>query len=253
MKALLLAAGFGSRLRPLTDSVPKCLVPIGGRPLLEIWLSKLARAGIGPYLINTHYLNERVESFVTASEYAKDVSLVRENILLGTAGTLKANLGFFNGRDGLLVHADNYCDADIRCFVDAHRSRPKHCQMTMMTFRTDTPSSCGIVELDHHGVVQAFHEKSTTPPGDLANGPVYILSAELLRRMDIDFRNAVDFSTQVIPRLMGRIYAHEVSEIFLDIGTPESYEQACRIATAVWPEATSSPAPTIEKTRNDTE
>lgn len=246
MKALLLAAGFGSRLRPLTDSVPKCLVPIGGRPLLEIWLRALARAGIGPYLINTHYLSERVEAYVAASQYVKDVNLVLEEELLGTAGTLKANLAFFGAQDGLLVHADNYCEADLRHFVEAHQTRPPYCQMTMMTFRTDTPSSCGIVELDHHGVVQAFHEKSTTPPGNLANGAVYILSAELLRRMETDFRDAIDFSTQVIPHLMGSIYAYETTATFLDIGTPESYEQACRIATAAWPEATSSPAPTLD-------
>jgi mannose-1-phosphate guanylyltransferase len=239
MKAILLAAGFGTRLRPLTDSIPKCLVPIGGRPLLEIWLCSLARSGIGPYLVNTHYLSGCVEAYVAASQYAKDVSLVREKDLLGTAGTLNANLEFFEGEDGLLIHADNYCVADMRCFVKAHRTRPPHCQMTMMTFRTDTPSSCGIVELDHHRVVQSFHEKSATPPGNLANGAVYILSAELLRRMDTEFRDAVDFSTQVIPHLMGHIYAYEVSETFLDVGTPESYRQACRFATAV------SLAPTI--------
>lgn len=232
MKALLLAAGFGTRLRPLTDNTPKCLVPIGGRPLLAIWLSELTRAGIGPYLVNTHYLSERVEAYVAASPYAKNVRLVREEVLLGTAGTLRANLDFFEGEDGLLIHADNYCEADMQGFIAAHAARPRHCQMTMMTFRTDTPSSCGIVELDDQGVVQAFHEKSATPPGNLANGAVYVLSAALLARMRTDFCDAVDFSTQVIPHLMGAIFSHETSEIFLDIGTPESYEQACRLAAA---------------------
>lgn len=230
MKALLLAAGFGTRLRPLTDSIPKCLVPLGGRPLLEIWLSELAKAGIGPFLVNTHYLGERVESYVAKSKYAKDVTLVREAALLGTAGTLKTNLEFFDDHDGLLVHADNYCEADLQHFVRVHHSRPSYCLMTMMTFRTAIPSSCGIVELDDQGVVQSFHEKTASPPGNLANGAVYILSSDLLSRMRTDFQNAIDFSTDVLPHLMGAIYTYETDGIFLDVGTPESYEQACRLA-----------------------
>ena len=68
MRALLLAAGLGTRLRPLTDTMPKCLVPIKGRPLLSIWLERLTQAGIGPFLINTHYLANQVEVLLEASQ-----------------------------------------------------------------------------------------------------------------------------------------------------------------------------------------
>lgn len=226
MRAILLAAGLGTRLRPLTNTIPKCLVPIKGEPLLGIWLERLAQAGMGPFLVNTHYLAEQVEAFIAASPHRKQVRLVHESSLRGTAGTLITNLDFFQGEDGMLIHADNFCLADIRAFVQAHRQRPPECMMTMMTFRTDTPSTCGIVELDERGVVIGFHEKVANPPGNLANGAVYILSSELLESMGTELRTVKDFSTEVLHRFVGRIYSYQTSEIFLDVGTPESYAKA---------------------------
>lgn len=224
MKALLLAAGLGTRLRPFTDTTPKCLMPIGGRPLLQIWLERLAVAGVGPFLINTHYLAREVREFVDSGPLSANVKLVHEETLLGTAGTLVENIDFFGSGDGLLIHADNYCEADLLSFVKAHRARPAECLMTMMTFRTDTPWTCGIVELDGRGVVQAFHEKSPNPPGERANGAIYILSAELLRRFEGEYAGFTDFSTQVIPLLMGKIYAWHCEDIFVDIGSVAAYE-----------------------------
>jgi mannose-1-phosphate guanylyltransferase len=225
MKTLLLAAGLGTRLRPLTEHTPKCLVPIGGQPLLDIWLKRLDAAGCGPFLINTHYKAEQVDAFVEANALRDRITLFREPILLGTAATLIANLDFFDGEDALVLHADNYCLADFRAFIDAHRARPAGCLMTMMTFRSQTPSSCGIVTLDDRGVVTAFDEKPEHPKDNLANGAIYLLSAELLE----SFRrtpHVKDFSTEILPALPGRIFTYETPEILLDIGTPQSYAQA---------------------------
>ena len=183
---------------------------------------------MGPFLVNTHYLAEQVEAFIEISPYRDQVTLVHEHELLGTAGTLVANLDFFMGGDGMLVHADNYCLADFRAFVQAHRQRPAECVMTMMTFRTETPSSCGIVELDDNGVVVGFHEKVANPPGNLANGAVYILSAGLLKMLGKELRVVKDFSTEVLHRLVGQIYTYETLEPFMDVGTPESYVKANR-------------------------
>lgn len=100
MKAILLAAGFGTRLRPLTNAIPKCLVPIKGKPLLQIWIERLTGSGIGPFLINTHYLAEQVNALIGSSPFKDKVTLVHENKLLGTAGTLIDNLDFFPGETG---------------------------------------------------------------------------------------------------------------------------------------------------------
>ena len=143
MRALLLSAGFGTRLRPITNHTPKCLVPINGTPLLQIWLERLSAAGVQSFLINTHYLADKVKAFVEESDFRKNIQLTYEDVLLGTAGTLISNIDFFQGQDGLLIHADNYCLADFTAFEIAHNNRPLGCLMTMMTFRTDDPSSCG--------------------------------------------------------------------------------------------------------------
>jgi len=224
MRALLLAAGLGTRLRPLTRTIPKCLVPIKGQPLLDIWLETLTRASIGPFLINTHYLAEVVEAYVETSRYRDFVDLVHEPELCGTAGTLIGNLGFFQAEDGLLIHADNYCTADFQAFLQAHQDRPPECLMSMMTFRTDNPTSCGIVEIDARGVVVGFHEKVATPPGNLANGAIYLLSPDLICLLRTEFVGVKDFSTEVLPRLVGQVYSHETDRVLLDIGTPRTYE-----------------------------
>lgn len=228
MKTLLLAAGLGTRLRPLTETTPKCLVPIKGQPLLDIWLERLTAADVGPFLVNTHYLSSQIESYVRSSVYKDAITLVHEPALLGTAGTLIKNLAFFQGEDGLLIHADNYCLEDFRVFLQAHKQRPVHCVMTMMTFRTDNPSSCGIVEIDASNVVTGFHEKVPHPPGNLANGAIYVLSAELQEALGTTLKNASDFSTEVIGKYIGRIHTFETHQPLVDIGTVENYTRVNR-------------------------
>jgi mannose-1-phosphate guanylyltransferase len=223
-----LAAGLGTRLRPLTNTIPKCLVPIKGEPLLGIWLERLSEAGMGPFLVNTHYLADQVESFVKTSPFKEQVRLVNELELLGTARTLIDNLNFFRGGDGMLIHADNYCLADLSAFEQAHLQRPPECVMTMMTFRADSPSACGIVELNEQGVVVSFYEKVPNPPGNLANGAVYILSAELLKIIGQQLHFVKDFSTEVLQHFVGRIYTYESKETFIDIGTIQAYESLQR-------------------------
>tara|TARA_Y100000741_G_C18164011_1_gene522396 strand:- start:200 stop:886 length:687 start_codon:yes stop_codon:yes gene_type:complete len=225
VKVILLSAGLGQRLRPITNDTPKCLVPINDIPLLKIWLDRLTQEGLGPFLVNTHYLQDKVEDFINTSPHRKKISLVNEPVLLGTAGTLLKNINFFGEQDGMLIHADNYCLANFKEFLDAHKNRPKDCLMTMMVFRTNTPSTCGIVELDENKVVINFHEKVESPPSNLANGAIYILSNELLNSLKL--KDPVsDFSLEVLPELIGRIYTYETSEVFIDIGSPETYAEA---------------------------
>jgi len=229
VRALLLAAGFGSRLQPLTIHTPKCLMPIRGRPLLGIWLEQLIDAGVGPFLINTHYLFEKVEAFIETSPYKNKVKLMYEESLKGTAGTLIENKDFFGDEDLLLIHADNYYLGDLSQLIYAHQNRPQGCLMTMMTFTTDSPESCGIVEIDDYGVVIGFHEKVKDAPSNLANSAVYVISNELLKILSHNSAGCIDFSNDVIPRFLGNIYSYETQDLMIDIGTLVSYEKANRI------------------------
>ncbi|MFB9887599.1 nucleotidyltransferase family protein [Balneatrix alpica] len=227
MKALLLAAGLGTRLRPLTDQVPKCMVDIGGQPLLDYWFRLLSKAGVKDVLVNLHYLPEVVRPYLASQPYGICPEQAWEPKLLGTGGTLQANLGFWRGQDTLLAHADNLCLCDFQAFFAAHQARPADCLMTMMLFRTPTPESCGIVEVEQ-GRVVAFHEKVANPPSNLANAAVYCLAPEFADWLQQHFATveALDISTQVIPALMGRIAVWENPGYLRDIGNPSSYAQA---------------------------
>ena len=180
MRALLLAAGLGTRLRPVTDTVPKCLVDINGRPLLDYWIELLGNAGITEMLANLHYLPDAVRRYIANCRHPVRITAVYEEKLLGTGGTLLANRAFFQDRPSMLVHADNLSRFSVRDFIRRFDEREPGVEITMMTFDAPDPKQCGIVELDRRGIVTAFHEKVETPPGNLANGAVYILSPPVM-------------------------------------------------------------------------
>lgn len=226
MKALLLAAGYGSRLRPLTTYLPKCLVPIHGRPLLDYWLESLSRKGVDQILVNTHYLAPLVRKFLEQGRWASKISMVHESSLLGTGGTILRNRAFLDGAPFLVAHADNLTIFDVGAFQARHLRRPEGTCMTMMLFEAPDPSSCGIVELDGRAVVTAFHEKTQSPPGDLANAAVYILEPSVIDHLESLNKKEIDLSTEVIPHMMGRIFTFRNESYHRDIGTIESWVQA---------------------------
>jgi mannose-1-phosphate guanylyltransferase len=229
MRALLLAAGLGTRLRPITNTVPKCLVPIHGKPLLDYWLNLLLGSGkIERVLVNLHYFPDAVRNFVAMSDWQDRVDLVNEEALLGTGGTVLANADYFCGNAFMTVHADNLSRFDVSAFIDQHAARPKSCAITMMTFATDQPQSSGIVELDEKGVIRAFYEKVENPPGNLANGAVYIFEPEVVDFCRSLGKLVIDISTEILPHFMGRIFTYHNDWYHRDIGTPDSLRAAHR-------------------------
>lgn len=227
MKAILLAAGFGTRLRPLTNSMPKCLVPIKGKPLLDFWLDKLNSIGIKGFIINTHYLSEIVCNHINNSIYKDNIILTFESNLIGTAGTLIKYLNFINlDEDVILLHADNYCLDNFFEYIDYHRKRPKNCLMTMMTFTCDNPSNFGIVTFDDKNILTGFYEKQkSSNNGKIANAAIYILSKEMLKILKEDYAHCLDFSTDIIPKFLNKIYVYHTSSLIVDIGTIENYNK----------------------------
>lgn len=226
MKAILLAAGLGTRLLPITNAIPKCLVRINGKILLDIWLEMLFAAKVERVLINTHHLSSMVEDFVRKSYFRDKIEILYEKFLLGTAGTLLACQKFIGDEPIFLAHADNLSSFNLLDFIDAHQSRPPQCNMTMMLFKTDDPKSCGIVELDEMGVVVGFHEKSMNPPSTLANAAIYILEPELIAEYHSKNPQVTDISTEIIPKNLGRIFTYLNTQYHRDIGTPESLRLA---------------------------
>ena len=217
-----MSAGLGTRLRPVTDHVPKCLVPIGDRPLMEYWLQLLVGGGVKPILVNTHYLASQVVEYVRGSPYASDVVTTSEKTLLGTAGTLLRNREFFADEPIMLIHGDNLSLFDLRAFQDTYVWRPQGVEITMMTFTAPNPETCGIVEVDDKGIVRAFHEKVANPPGNVANAAVYIVSPQIFYFLEALGKEVIDFSTEVLPNYLGRINTFHNDVYHRDIGVPES-------------------------------
>ena len=226
MRALLLAAGYGTRLRPLTDKIPKCLIPIRGRPLLDYWLELLFEGGIEGVLVNTHFLAEKVAEFVGASLWRNRVTLVHEETLLGTGGTVLRNRAFFENKAFLVAHADNLTRFDARALIARHASRPAGVAITMMTFTSDAPRTCGIVVEDAQGIVREFHEKVPDPPGNRANGAVYIFEPEIIGLIESLGNPVADLSTEVLPHYLGRICTFFNADYHRDIGSPEGLRKA---------------------------
>ena len=231
IKAFLLSAGLGTRLRPITDQTPKCLVPLGGVPLLEIWLKKLEQIGCSSVLINTHYLSDQVDEFL--SNYTPYTSMtittIYEPSLLGTAGSLISNLDFFDSQINIVIHADNFMYQSLSLAIEQHRqNRP---WMTMVTFATETPESCGIVTLDHHNMITSFHEKTADVHGNIANSAIYIFDEHLvsyLRDTYSSDNRISDISTELIPTLVGQMQSWHTNQFFTDIGNLASYIAANR-------------------------
>ena len=237
MKALLLAAGFGRRLKPLTDTIPKCMVPIGGKPLLGHWIElllnpieegKTRKAPIfEEVIINTHYLSHAVQTFIHSQKYRDSIRLIHEPKLLGTAGTLRANRSLMTNQCMFVAHADNVTRFNLQKFINCFKERPSQCIGTMMTFETTSPESCGIVETDDDGVLVGYHEKVRQPPSSLANAAVFLLEPSIFSILD-QHQHATDFCAEVVPQLVGKLNTFHNGYYHRDIGTPASYEQALR-------------------------
>jgi histidinol-phosphate phosphatase family protein len=233
--AMLLAGGLGTRLRPLTDATPKCLVPIGGRPLLDYWVDRLAEAGIATARINTHAHATQVRDYIASVDAEGRLRLAEshEPELLGSAGTIAANADLADDADLVLViYADNLSDVDLRALL-AYHSRHDD-PMTMMLFRAPDPRACGIAELDERGRVVGFAEKPERPASELANAGLYVLDAAAYR--EIAAMRAFDIGFDVLPRFVGRMRGWFWGGYHRDIGTYEALEQARRDAAEVFPD-----------------
>lgn len=223
MKAFLLAAGIGNRLRPITDHTPKCMVPIQGQPLMDIWLEALDRCGVDQVHVNVHHLPDVVLDHLNRRCGPPEIQTSFEPKLLGSAGTLAANRQWVQGDDMFLVcNADNLTDFDLRSLVEFHRGG--HAVASLTVFRSDRPSDGGVVELDHADTVVGFQEKPPAPASDLVNAGIYAFQPAVLA--EIDDSRPQDIGYDVLPRLVGRARAIRIGGYFRDIGTVEAYRQA---------------------------
>jgi mannose-1-phosphate guanylyltransferase len=228
MKAFLLAGGHGTRLKPLTDSIPKCLLPIRGIPMLQIWFDLCRRNGIDEVLINLHSHAEAVRQFIEKNKDGLKVQLFEEETLLGSAGTLLANRRWVTEEAFFWVfYADVLTTANMNHMLEFHRRLDKIA--TIGVYEVPDPSRCGIVQIDGEGIVRGFVEKPAVPLSRLAFSGLMLATPPLLDA--IPKQSQVDLGFHVLPQLVGRMAAYRISDYLVDIGTLETY----RTAQLTWP------------------
>jgi len=220
-------------LRPITERIPKCLLSIGGKPLLEIWLDHLRKHGIDQVLINTHWLNEKVEDFSRSwKKSCPEIILFHEPKLLGSAGTLWINRSWIKEKEiFFIIYGDTLTSVDLSKMLAFHNQHDM--LFTLGVFKTDTPSQCGIVDITNNGVVTSFVEKPKEPVSNIAAAGVYIADSRLFEFFpeinpvaESVLSRPLDLSFDVIPKMVGRMKAYFIHEFLIDIGNRESYKKA---------------------------
>lgn len=239
-KAMILAAGEGTRLRPLTLDTPKALLPVGGLPLIQHQLAWLKSHGIQEAAINLHHLGEKIKDFLgNGSRWGMRISYSPEETLLGTAGGVKRMEHFFPDTF-VVLYGDILTNFDLSAMVNFHQQ--KSAVATLVIFEAANPWEVGVVEMDREGRILGFEEKpqSSVPSPQslvsspqspvLASGGVYVLEKQVLDH--IRAQGFSDFAYDIFPKLIRLglpLYGYVLSSkdhFIIDIGTWDKYREA---------------------------
>lgn len=228
INVLLLAAGKGTRLLPYTKYWPKCLMPINEFPLMDYWLTPLAKI-TDKIFINKHHHHKIIEDYLKIDSY-RNFNQIHEERLLGTAGTIRKLIKEQRHIEKLLViHADNLSIFDLESFINFHSEKrfKNNAYMSMMTFNTNSPRDSGIAYSENHKLVK-FIEKPLVSPHNVANAAIYIIEKEIINFI-LSNHSIKDFSTQVIPLFLGKIYTWHNSNFHIDIGNIKNLHYARKV------------------------
>jgi len=232
VKALVLAAGEGRRLRPLTYDRPKPMLPVGDRPLLEQIIILLREHGVTEIAINLHYKPwVIVHHLGHGRRWGVRIHYSFEEHLLGSAGAARRLAWYFNDGPFLVFYGDLYTDLNVSDLIARHRQG--NALITMALYEVENPTACGIVELDDDNRVTRFVEKPAPDQvfSRLANAGVFVVEPRVLDLIPPE--TPYDFGRDLFPRMLAEglpIQGHRIREMLIDIGTLENYQRAQMIA-----------------------
>jgi mannose-1-phosphate guanylyltransferase len=228
---MILAAGVGSRLDPITRSTPKPLVPVVNRPVIEHIVRLLARHGFNEIVCNTHYLAEKIEDYFASHNVpGTTLRFNREAELMGTAGGLKRvqeSFAFFDEETFLVIGGDDLANIDLTEMLRFHRE--KGALATIGLAQVEDPSQFGVVVLEDDGKISRFVEKPApgTAPSNLVNTGVYLFEARILDL--IPSGQFYDFGKELFPLLQEQnapFYGYETKAYWRDIGNLREYRES---------------------------
>lgn len=228
MKAMILAAGLGTRLRPLTHLVSKPMMPLVGRPCLEHALRLLKKYGVEDMAVNLHYLPQQIKDyFGDGSAFGVNIHYSLEKELMGTAGGFKKLQPFFERDTSLIISGDALTDLDLEAFYRFHKE--KGCLATLALKRVANPQDYGVVKLEGDYKIQVFQEK---PPreeavSNLANTGIYLFEPEVFDYIEPGV--FYDFGSQLFPRFIEEgipLAGYPMEGYWCDIGNLDIYREA---------------------------
>lgn len=222
MKAIVLAAGRGSRLGKITQNVPKCILPVGNKSMLEHWFSIFNIYDVNEILINTHYLADKVVSHCAKSiNNGIKITFSYEKTLLGTAKTINQNRNFVkDDRHFLIVYADTWMQIDLRKMMKIQK---KHGGMgTIGLYRPENLKDQGCIEIDGRKII-SIEEKPKHPKGKHSFAGIMIGSQAMFRFFNPGMDDLV---RDWLPHIKEGLNPFFIDELVYDIGTPERYNLA---------------------------
>jgi mannose-1-phosphate guanylyltransferase/phosphomannomutase len=228
MKAVLMAGGSGTRLRPLTCDIPKPMVPMLNRPMAEHIINLLKRHGITDIIVTLYYLPQVIQNyFGDGRDFGVNITYsVEEKMPLGTAGSVKAIEQHLDDTF-LVISGDSLTDIDLTAAIDYHQRQKS--LATLVLHRVENPLEFGVVITDSQGRIERFLEKPSSSEvfSDTINTGTYILEPETLKLLEAE--KEVDFSKDLFPMLLDRkdpMYGYIASGYWEDVGNLQAYREA---------------------------
>lgn len=229
-KAMIMAAGVGSRLDPLTQDVPKPLVPIANQPVMDILLKRLLEISVKDVIANTHYKSQNIIDRYKKNDLGINFNYIHEEELSGTAGGLKKCQFFFDeGEDFLVLSADGLSNADLEAGIQSHKDSGAIATIGIKKIALEEIHHFGVVVTDAEGFISEFQEKPSIKDAksDCINTGIYIFNYKIFDY--IPENTFYDFAKNVFPNLMAngiKINTFPVNEYWSDIGTINQYLQS---------------------------
>ena len=227
-KAMIMAAGVGSRLEPLSSIIPKPLVPVANIPVMDILINHLGTFGIKDIISNTYYKSEEIQNHYNEKNIR--ISFIKEENLSGTAGGVKKCQYFFNeNEDFIVMSGDGLTDIDIKKAYKSHEKSGSIATIIIKEVAPEETEKYGIVVADENGYIKSFQEKPNKREANsnLANTGIYIFNYEIFKY--IPENTFYDFAKNVFPTLLKnniKINTYKMSEYWSDIGSLSSYHQS---------------------------
>lgn len=223
--SIILAGGLGTRLREVVPGLPKPMVPINGKPFLDLILSLLNRSGsVARVIIAVGYMADKIiERYEKSSEYNFEILFSIEETLLGTGGAIKNALKYTETNNILVLNGDSYVEVDLYDFLKEHLYT--NADMTIVLKELENANRYGSVRIDENNKITCFEEKKTGLSKGYVNAGIYLIKKTLFE--GIKENVVISLEKELLPVfIMNEVFGYIRSGKFIDIGTPETYRMA---------------------------